>query len=439
MQRQDLAQDLALQLEQTQSLTQLLDWALARLPAQQIFCQIGWEESAAILQAMLRYTEKLAVILRDPLQNSSEKPISTEDIQTQISQLGLEERVLLLEGSVPALLADLWHWFPETQIGVCFQTELTDYRTHLLRSLLLRNYLADLALYLVNHCRYGAIAQANLDLMGVDPSFHLQKILPNLGQGIHLLTWDPQHKVLTEQDLAYIQTIGPGSLLSANPVSLTFAQPDPSEPTRFYPCKYIKLDNFLPQEINQAILQHAITHQDKFVPSRSYSKNNTEAESLKFRRSLRLDFAHFQEYGALLREKIAAVAPQIFAELGIENFDIQIFEMEMIASYDSCYFVPHIDNSYLQTAFRQVSCVYYFHKEPKPYRGGELRIYDTQRRKPHPPILYGAYDEVIPTNNSIVFFLSSCLHEILPVFSHSQAFADSRFTVNTWLGSKQFT
>ena len=233
MQRQDLAQDLALELEQTQSLTQLLDWALARLPAQQIFCQIGWEESAAILQAMLRYTEKLAVILRDPLQNSSEKPISTEDIQTQISQLGLEERVLLLEGSVPALLADLWHWFPETQIGVCFQTELTDYRTHLLRSLLLRNYLADLALYLVNHCRYGAIAQANLDLMGIDPSFHLQKVLPNLGQGIHLLTWDPQHKGLTEQDLAHIQAIGPGSLLAANPVFLTFTQPDPSEPNRF--------------------------------------------------------------------------------------------------------------------------------------------------------------------------------------------------------------
>jgi len=91
-----------------------------------------------------------------------------------------------------------------------------------------------------------------------------------------------QHKGLTEQDLAHIQAIGPGSLLAANPVFLTFTQPDPSEPNRFYPCKYIKLDNFLPQEINQAILQHAITHQDKFVPSRSYSKNNTEAESLKF-------------------------------------------------------------------------------------------------------------------------------------------------------------
>ncbi|PIK87368.1 hypothetical protein SYN63AY4M2_02645 [Synechococcus sp. 63AY4M2] len=130
---QDLAQDLLLELEQAQSLTQLLDWALACLPSQQIFCQIGWEESAAVLQAMLRYPEKLAVILRNPLQSSSEKSISTEDIQTQISQLGLEERVLLLEGPIPALLADLGQCFPETQIGVCFWTELTDYRTCLLQ------------------------------------------------------------------------------------------------------------------------------------------------------------------------------------------------------------------------------------------------------------------------------------------------------------------
>jgi hypothetical protein len=75
--------------------------------------------------------------------------------------------------------------------------------------------------------------------MGIDPSFHLQKIFHNLGQGIYLLSWDPQHKGLTEQDLAHIQAIGPGSLLAANPVFLTFTQPDPSEPNRFYPCKYI--------------------------------------------------------------------------------------------------------------------------------------------------------------------------------------------------------
>ncbi len=437
MQCQDLAQELASELEQVGSLAQLLDWALGRMPEQQIFCQIGWEDSGAVLEAMVRHSEKLAVILRDPLQNSSKKLPSTEDLQAQILRLGLEERVLLLEGSIPALLADLAEGFPDTQIGVCFWAELVDYRTHLLQSLLLRDYLAEPALYLVDHCRYGSLAQSTLDLMGVDPALHLQKVFPHLGHGIHLLSWDPQHRALTEQDLAYIRELGPGLLLNANPVSLTFSQPDPPEQPRFYPCKYVKLDNFLPAEVNQAILQHAIAHQDKFIPSRSYSQNNTEAESLKFRRSLRLDLAYFEEYGSLLKERIAAVAPQIFVELGIENFDIQIFEMEMIASYDGCYFTPHTDNSYPQTAFRQVSCVYYFHKEPKPYRGGELRIYDTQRQKPHPPILHGAYDEVIPANNSIVFFPSSCIHEILPVFSPSQAFDDSRFTINTWLGTKQ--
>ncbi|MEN9232180.1 MAG: 2OG-Fe(II) oxygenase [Thermostichus sp. DG02_5_bins_236] len=429
MHDQAFIQDLT---SQPESLAQLLDRVLSHLQPDEILCQIGWVEPSDLLAVMPNHPDKLAVILRDP--QLTQPPNSAEDIQTQIAKHGLEDRVLLLEGSIPDLLTELDQLFPETRIGVCYNVALTDYRTHLLQSLLLREYFSQVALYIVNHCRWGSLAQANLDLMGVDPCFHLEKVLPNLGNGTHLLIWNTEQKGLTEEDLAYIQTLAPTFLLAANPVSLTFTEPDPFEPFRFYPCKYIKIDDFLPAEINQAILAKAIACQEQFIPAKSYSKNNTEAESLKFRRSVRLDLAHFQEYGSLLREKTLAVAPKIFAELGIETFDIQIFEMEMIASHDGCYFTPHTDNSYPQTAFRQVSCVYYFHKDPKPYRGGELRIYDTQRRRPDPPLMHGAYDEVVPSNNSMVFFLSSCLHEILPVFSPSQALADSRFTINTWLG-----
>ncbi|MGQ9837289.1 MAG: 2OG-Fe(II) oxygenase [Cyanobacteriota bacterium] len=420
-------------LTQAQSLAELLDRALAHLSPEEICCQIGWtDELPELLAVMPNHPDKLAVILQDP--HLSPNPVRVEDLQAQIAEQGLEDRVLVLEGSIPTLLAELYQLFPDTQIGMCYRTTLTDYRTHLLQSLLLRQFFAQTALYIVNHCRWGSLALANLDLMGVDPCFHLQKVLLDMSQGVHLLVWNSAQKNLTEADLAQIQAIAPASLLAASPTSLTFAQPDPSEPPQFYPCKFIKLDNFLPTQVNQAIFEHAIACQAQFIPSKSYSQNNTESESLKFRRSLRLDFAHFQEYGSLLREKIVAVAPKIFSELGIETFDIQIFEMEMVASYDGCYFTPHTDNSFPQTAFRQVSCVYYFHRDPKPYRGGELRIYDTQRKRPAPPMMYGAYDEVTPTNNSMVFFLSSCLHEILPVFSPSQVFADSRFTINTWLG-----
>jgi Rps23 Pro-64 3,4-dihydroxylase Tpa1-like proline 4-hydroxylase len=38
-----------------------------------------------------------------------------------------------------------------------------------------------------------------------------------------------------------------------------------------------------------------------------------------------------------------------------------------------------------------------------------------------------------PPQNSIVFFPSSYLHEVMPVSCPSRAFADSRLTVNGWL------
>lgn len=294
---QELIQDLT----QPQSLAELLDRALAHLSPEEIFCQIGWaDDPLELLVVMPHHPDKLAVILQDPLENPSSP--SPEAFQAQIAEQGLEDRVLVLTGSIPTLLAELSQLFPDTQIGVAYSAALTDYRTHLLQSLLLRESFSEAALYLVNHCRWGSLAQANLDLMGVDPCFHLQKVLPDLGQGLHLLTWNAHQKGLTEQDLAQIQVIAPGSLLAASPASLTFAQPDPPEPARFYSCQYIKLDNFLPAEVNQAILENAIACQEQFISSKSYSKNNTEAESLKFRRSLRLDFAHFQEYGSLVRE-----------------------------------------------------------------------------------------------------------------------------------------
>jgi Rps23 Pro-64 3,4-dihydroxylase Tpa1-like proline 4-hydroxylase len=44
-----------------------------------------------------------------------------------------------------------------------------------------------------------------------------------------------------------------------------------------------------------------------------------------------------------------------------------------------------------------------------------------------------SYQAVEPRNNSIVFFLSRYLHEVLPVSCPSKAFADSRFTINGWV------
>jgi Rps23 Pro-64 3,4-dihydroxylase Tpa1-like proline 4-hydroxylase len=76
--------------------------------------------------------------------------------------------------------------------------------------------------------------------------------------------------------------------------------------------------------------------------------------------------------------------------------------------------------------------VYFFHREPKTFRGGDLRIYDSRwengRYEPTEN-----YRNIVPRQNQMVFFVSSLAHEITPVECPSGAFADSRFTVNGWI------
>ena len=71
--------------------------------------------------------------------------------------------------------------------------------------------------------------------------------------------------------------------------------------------------------------------------------------------------------------------------------------------------------------------VYYFHKEPKAFTGGQLRLYG----------LAGAdspdYEEIEPRLDRAVFFPSWFPHEVLPVRCSSDAFADGRFAMSCWV------
>jgi hypothetical protein len=44
-----------------------------------------------------------------------------------------------------------------------------------------------------------------------------------------------------------------------------------------------------------------------------------------------------------------------------------------------------------------------------------------------------AYVDVEPRHNSIIFFPSEYMHEVMPVICPSREFVDSRFTINGWV------
>ena len=83
-------------------------------------------------------------------------------------------------------------------------------------------------------------------------------------------------------------------------------------------------------------------------------------------------------------------------------------------------------------ASRRITFVYFFHREPRQFEGGELLLHDSDGGG-NRHVSCRSYQTVVPRQNQIVFFPCSLVHEITPVECPSKAFADSRFTLNGWL------
>ena len=116
----------------------------------------------------------------------------------------------------------------------------------------------------------------------------------------------------------------------------------------------------------------------------------------------------------------------------MEEFNIADLEVQITASNDGDFFRFHSDNGSDRVASRRLTFVYFFHREPMGFEGGELRIHDA-RLQDHKYVSEGSYQAINPQQNQIVFFPCELLHEITPVKCASQLFADSRFTLNGWL------
>jgi Rps23 Pro-64 3,4-dihydroxylase Tpa1-like proline 4-hydroxylase len=116
----------------------------------------------------------------------------------------------------------------------------------------------------------------------------------------------------------------------------------------------------------------------------------------------------------------------------MEEFPITQTEAQITASNDGDFFQAHCDDAQAMIASRRMTFVYFFHREPCQFEGGELRLHDSTRSGGR-PLSAGSYQAIVPQQNQIVFFPCSILHEITPVHCRSRVFADGRFTVNGWL------
>lgn len=197
------------------------------------------------------------------------------------------------------------------------------------------------------------------------------------------------------------------------------------------PAQCVVLDEFLaPQELEE-LTRFALEHEADFQNSEVISPSGDPGVlDYEHRRSrVLMDLGEHQE---IILERIRYVLPRVLDQLGIEEFSVTRTEAQITASNDRDFFGEHSDDAQEIIASRRITFVYFFHREPRQFEGGELRLRDS-RRQGEQRTKAGGYQSIVPQQNQIVFFPCSLLHEITPVECPSRAFADSRFTLNGWL------
>ncbi|MCA1196537.1 2OG-Fe(II) oxygenase [Sphingomonas sp. R647] len=187
---------------------------------------------------------------------------------------------------------------------------------------------------------------------------------------------------------------------------------------------HLRIVDFLDVLTHAALLDWALANEARFTPARL----NGGTVNPELRRALTL--RDLGPLAAALDARLREQAPRWIAALRSTAFAISEVELELAAHNDGAHFTLHTDtyaSSEIARGDRMLSAVYYFHRQPKGFEGGALRLH----RLGAAPGDAGL--DLAPDDNSLVVFPSWGPHEVMPVKCASGAFADSRFAVNCWI------
>jgi hypothetical protein len=196
------------------------------------------------------------------------------------------------------------------------------------------------------------------------------------------------------------------------------------------PAQCVLLDEFLAPEELHDLMQDTLTREMEFQISEVIAPGAPGGVTdFEHRRSHVL--TELGKRREIILAQLQGCWPRVLRKLDQEPFRPSRVEMQITASNDGDFFHWHSDNAGETIASREITFVYFFHREPKTFRGGELRIYDSRwENGMYRPTQN--YRTIMPQQNQVVLFASALAHEITPVECPSKAFADSRFTVNGW-------
>lgn len=191
------------------------------------------------------------------------------------------------------------------------------------------------------------------------------------------------------------------------------------------------IDNFLDLDLRRSLLDWTLANQAAFQPA-SVFRGDGEAVDPSARANLKLaDLGPARE---AIGERLLEALPQLAGMVGTDAPMHARLELELTAYGDGAFYHPHADISVsgasTASESRLLSAVYYFHRQPKAFAGGELRLFrwGADEESPRPTDIR----DIEPADNRLVGFLTWARHEVRPVRCPSGRFEDYRFAINCW-------
>lgn len=186
------------------------------------------------------------------------------------------------------------------------------------------------------------------------------------------------------------------------------------------------IQNFLGNVLIERLLSYALIKQAEFIPTKiGYREGRLDPEIRISRRT-----TDFGELRMELDSRFQAIMSQAVTALKLSPFDLAHCEIELVAHGDGAFYKRHIDTSVdapTDKTQRVLTGVFYFHKLPQRFSGGQLRLHAFTR-----PEMNGSFLDIEPVCDNLVLFPAWAPHEVLPITCPSGAFEHSRFAINCW-------
>ena len=223
-----------------------------------------------------------------------------------------------------------------------------------------------------------------------------------------------------------VAALRPGDSTASWLVAILSGKALPDSPPDSEPAPFVRETDFLAPPRCRELLALALANRERFGPALLAARTQrTLAEAGSSHGKFLVDAQVTERkvrpwFEARLRDAIAEALPR----LRIPEPKQSWVEMAMSAYFGGRYFSKHRDTN-PPADTRLLNFVYYFHRQPRRFAGGELLLYDGDGTQ--------AFTRIEPRHNSIVFFPAACLHQVAAFERDVADFRDARFALHGWL------